>query len=102
MENYANRLLIVDDNKENRDTLVRHLGAQGNEILVAGDGEEALRILHSEPVDLVLLGLGIPKISGHEVLEHMKAEADLDHIPVIVVSAVSSPDSIVRCIRSEE
>ena len=99
MENQILRLLVVDDNEPNRDRLVRHLEETGNTVLIALDGEEALRILHAETVDLVLLGLGIPKIDGHEVLKHMKAEAGLDHIPVIVVSSVTTPESIVRCIH---
>ncbi|MBZ0290880.1 MAG: SpoIIE family protein phosphatase [Anaerolineae bacterium] len=98
-ENHVNRILVVDDNADNRNALVEHLQAQGNKMLVAGDGEEALKTLHSKPVDLVLLGLGIPKINGHQVLEHMKADSDLRDIAVIVVSSASSPDSIVRCIQ---
>lgn len=98
-ENHVSRLLVVDDNAENRDALVHHLHEQGYKVLVAGDGEEALKILHNKPVDLVLLGLGIPKINGHQVLEHMKTDSELDEIPVIVVSSATSADSIVDCIR---
>lgn len=99
MENQATRFLVVDDNRDNRNALVRHLEKKGYAILSASDGEEALHILHSEPIDLVLLGLGIPKVDGHQVLEHMKSEGELDHVGVIVVSSASSPDSIVRCMQ---
>jgi sigma-B regulation protein RsbU (phosphoserine phosphatase) len=99
MDNQATRFLVVDDNRDNRNALVRHLEQKEHIVLAAVDGEEALHILHSEPVDLVLLGLGIPKVDGHQVLEHMKSEAELDHVGVIVVSAASSPDSIVRCMQ---
>ena len=93
------RFLVVDDHVENRDALVTFLEEQGSTVLVAGDGETALELLHAEKVDMVLLSLNIPKLNGHQVLERVKTDSHLSHIPVIVVSAQTSPDSIVQAVR---
>ncbi len=96
---HPTRFLVVDDHVENRDALVAYLEQQGGSVLVAGDGETALELLHAEDIDMVLLSLNIPKLDGHQVLERVKTDSHLSHIPVIVVSAQSSPDSIVRAVR---
>lgn len=99
MANHANNLLIVHDNQTTRDCLEQHLTAQGHMVEVASDGQEALDILHKHMYDLVLLGLELPKISGDAVLEHMKAHADLEKTPVIMVSPLQTLECVTRCIQ---
>ena len=55
--------------------------------------------MHSKPFDLVLLDIMMPNMNGYEVLEQMKADDKLRHIPVIMISAVDEMDSVVRCIE---
>jgi adenylate cyclase len=55
--------------------------------------------LSSKPFDLVLLDIMMPKVNGYQVLERMKADGKLRHIPVIMISAVDEVDSVVRCIE---
>jgi sigma-B regulation protein RsbU (phosphoserine phosphatase) len=99
MRNHASHLLLVDDNEANRFELSQHLTSQGYAVECASDGEQALQALHHRRFDLVLLGLNIPKVRGDEVLEHMKAHADLHRTPVIILSSVSALDQIARCIH---
>ncbi|MDT9199143.1 adenylate/guanylate cyclase domain-containing protein [Limnospira sp. PMC 1042.18] len=92
-------VLIVDDNEINRDLLARRLQKQGYDVLVASNGFEALKIMRSTALDLVLLDIMMPQMNGYQVLESLKADLQLRHIPVIMISAVNDIDSIVRCIE---
>ncbi|MGH8429842.1 MAG: adenylate/guanylate cyclase domain-containing protein, partial [Solimonas sp.] len=94
------RILVVDDNASNRDLLVRRLQRQGHAVLQAEDGARALAMIESEPLDLVLLDLMMPGISGYEVLTRLKADPRHRDLPVIMISALSELDSVVRCIEA--
>ena len=94
-------LLVVDDNDDNRYTLKQRLVREGYEnILEASDGGEALDLLATQPVDLVLLDVLMPETDGFEVLERMRDDHRLRNIPVIMISAVDDMESILRCIES--
>src|SRR5712671_2577657 len=56
-------------------------------------------MLGSKPFDLVLLDIMMPQLNGYEVLERMKADERLRHVPVIMISAVDEIDSVIRCIE---
>ncbi|MBD1851257.1 adenylate/guanylate cyclase domain-containing protein [Leptolyngbya sp. ST-U4] len=93
------RVLVVDDNEMNRDLLSRRLLRQGHLIAMAENGQEALEQLQSQPFDLVLLDIMMPVMNGYQLLESLKADPDLRHIPVIMISALDDLDSVVRCIE---
>jgi sigma-B regulation protein RsbU (phosphoserine phosphatase) len=93
-------LLVVDDNEDNRYTLTRRLTREGyTNLTTATNGREALDLLRSKPFDLVLLDIMMPDMTGYEVLERMKAGAELRDIPTIMISALSEIDSVIRCIE---
>ena len=93
-------VLIVDDNDDNRFTLSMRLEACGYEnIVTAENGHEALEKMRSAPVDLVLLDIMMPEMNGYEVLEHLKADAELRDLPVIVITALDEMDSVIKCIE---
>jgi class 3 adenylate cyclase len=94
------RILVVDDNASNRDLLSRRLQRQGHTVLQAEDGTIALELLEKEGVDLVLLDLMMPGISGYDVLALLKSDTRFREIPVIMISALTELDSIVRCIEA--
>jgi CheY-like chemotaxis protein len=72
------RLLVVDDNEDNRYTLIMRLEIEGySNIVVADDGEQALQLLGSRDFDLVLLDVMMPKVDGYQVLERLKADGRL-------------------------
>ena len=93
------RALIVDDNKINRMLLRRGLAEQDIEAIEAEDGLQALALLATEPVDVILLDLLMPVLDGYRTLERIKADDALRHLPVIVITAVEDLDSVVRCIE---
>jgi sigma-B regulation protein RsbU (phosphoserine phosphatase) len=93
-------LLIVDDNEDNRYTLWRRLARYGyTNVTTASNGREALQLLQTQPFDLILLDIMMPEMNGYEVLEHLKASAELSQLPVIMISAVDEMDSVIRCIE---
>jgi DNA-binding NtrC family response regulator len=90
-------ILIVDDEKNMRATLGRGLRLEGYDTLEAGDGEQALRRVESEAVDLILLDLQMPVIDGFEFLERLRAAGRT--LPVVVLTAHGSIDRAVRAVR---
>ena len=93
------RALIVEDNKVNRMLLRRGLAEQGVDAIEAEDGRQALDLLATEAVDVILLDLLMPVLDGYATLERIKADERLRHLPVIVITAVEDLDSVVRCIE---
>ena len=83
------RILVVDDNASNRDLLSRRLQRQGHTVLQAEDGAIALAMVEKETLDLVLLDLMMPGISGYDVLISLKGDPRFREIPVIMISALS-------------
>jgi serine phosphatase RsbU (regulator of sigma subunit) len=93
-------LLIADDNEDNRYTLIQRLRRLGyGNVTAAVDGRDALDKLRTAPFDLVLLDIMMPDLNGYQVLEHLKADGHLRHIPVVMISAVDQVESVVRCIE---
>ena len=97
-------ILLVEDNPNDVEITVRALkkGQVRNELTVARDGQEALDILFGvkngnvPKPGLILLDLNLPKVNGHEVLEKIKADPKLRRIPVIVLTASTREEDIVR------
>jgi serine phosphatase RsbU (regulator of sigma subunit) len=94
----ASTILVVDDNELNRDLLSRRLRRDGHTVTVAEHGRAALDRLAEQPFDLVLLDIMMPELTGYEVLEIMKGDASLAHIPVVMITATTEEESIVRCL----
>lgn len=92
-------VLVVDDNEVNRDLLTRRLTRQGMTVGIAENGRQALERVRSQPFDLILLDIMMPELNGYEVLEQLKSDPNLRHIPVIMISALDDMDSVVRCIE---
>jgi two-component system, NtrC family, response regulator AtoC len=91
------RILVVDDEHLIRWSLEQNLKKQGYEVLTAGNGEEALRLVREEQPDLMLLDIQLPGITGLEVLEKVK-EIDEDII-VIMVTAHGGLETAVNAMR---
>ena len=83
------KLLLVDDSRALRRENQRVLERVDYVVICAEDGESALRIAREQPIDLILLDLILPKMSGLEVLERLKSEAKTADIPVVVLSSLS-------------
>ncbi len=99
----AGRILIVDDNAENRDLLARFLKRRGHHVSEVSSGAEALERLVESPeealYEVVLLDMLMPKLDGFQVLEKIKADPVLRSIPVIIVSALDEIPGVARCLE---
>lgn len=89
-------VLIVEDTELLRKIYQDKLQQEGYEVLTAGDGLESLNVIRSHTVDLVLLDLVMPRMSGLEALETMKADPRTKDIPVVILSNLGQDDDIER------
>ena len=83
-------VLIVDDSEITRTALERMLRLAGLElgrVCTAGNGSEALAVLEDQWVDLVLMDLNMPGMTGSELVDHMATAGLLDETPVVVISS---------------
>lgn len=80
------KILIADDDADIRDILKLTLEEDNYEIIEAGDGEEALKIIRSKPLDLVLLDYKMPKMDGRTLCNLIKKDLLLAHLPIIMVT----------------
>ncbi len=83
------RILLVDDSKTILRANERVLHKAGYEVICAEDGLSAIKAARSQKPDLILLDMILPRMSGPEVLEHLKADAATADIPVVVLSSLT-------------
>lgn len=81
------KILLVEDNEANRDMLSRRLVRKGFEVIMAEDGEQAIRMATSENPDLILMDMSLPVIDGWEATRRVKASQSTRSIPVIALTA---------------
>lgn len=92
-------ILVVDDNRSNRELIERRLRRDGFEVVIAEHGAQALEVVRDHPVDVVLLDIMMPVMDGYQTLEQLKADPDLRHLPVIMLTSLDEAQSITRCIE---
>jgi len=93
----VHRLVLVEDDQEMSSLLTRMLASLSPRLQVsaAADGEAGLRLIGAQRPDAVLLDLLMPEVNGYTVIERLRADAELRHIPIIVLSAKGVRDEIV-------
>jgi DNA-binding response OmpR family regulator len=87
MDSQAKRVVCIEDEPEMIDLVRLILGRKGFEVIGANGGVEGLEAVRREKPDLVLLDLMMPDMDGWEVYQQIKADEELRHIPVVVVTA---------------
>ena len=95
-EKTKSTVLVVEDDEFLQDVLLTKLKSLGISTLVAGDGKKALRLMKEEKPVLVLLDLAMSDMDGFEVLEQAKADKEISHIPIVVLSNLGQEDDIER------
>ncbi len=99
MEENKGIVLIVDDEEHNRKLAEDILSDEGHEVLLAENGKECLRLASEQQPNVILLDIMMPGMDGLEVLERLKTDSNLCHIPVIMISALEKKDTIAKCIK---
>ena len=77
------RVLIADDNLEQREMYASYFAAQGIRVLVAGDGVLAIRIAQAMQPDVIVMDLSMPSLDGWEATRRLKHDARTAHIPIL-------------------
>lgn len=98
----AYKMLVVDDSLPMRSIIIRTIKASGfseTEFLQAGNGKEALKVLDTEWVDLVVTDYNMPDMNGMELIQSMKKDDILSAIPVMVVTTEGSQKKVEEFIE---
>lgn len=94
------RILIADDNQQNRELLEAYLASEPCEIEMSADGEETLQKVRDTDPDLVLLDIMMPKMSGYEVCQRIKQDEKTGTIPVLMVTALKDMGDIEKAVAA--
>jgi two-component system, chemotaxis family, chemotaxis protein CheY len=93
----AFNVLVVDDSSVMRSIIIRTLKLSGlpiGEVFEAGNGQEALKLMESQWVDLALVDINMPVMNGEEFIDHLRGNPATEDLPIIVVSTESSQTRI--------
>ncbi|MGH9574246.1 MAG: diguanylate cyclase domain-containing protein, partial [Candidatus Acidiferrales bacterium] len=99
MTSRPNRVLIVDDNEMNRDMLARRLERKGYQVSVAASAHELMERIKKDSIELVLLDIEMPEISGLEGLQRIRTLYSAIELPVIMVTARNQSEDIVKALQ---
>lgn len=83
----AKRILVVEDNPDNRLLITDVLVSMEYEVLIAEDGEQGVSMAEAEVPDLILMDLSLPKMDGWTATQAIKEKPALQHIPIIALTA---------------
>ena len=92
------KILLVEDNEDNRDMLGRRLVRRGHEIVIAVDGEEGVAKAASESPDLILLDMSLPRMNGWAVAQTVRATGS--KVPIIALTAHAMQGDRERAIEA--
>ena len=81
------KILIVEDEEMNRDSLSRLLRRRGFDIVIAEDGEQGVAMAQTEGPDLILMDMSLPVIDGWEATRRLKAAPETSAIPIVALTA---------------
>ncbi|MBK5200962.1 MAG: response regulator transcription factor [Spirochaetaceae bacterium] len=91
-----NKILVVDDEEDIVELMTFQLENDGFEVISANDGMEAVVKINKEKPTLVILDIMMPRMSGFDVVKLIRAKEEENHLPIIIVSAKSSEDDVVK------
>jgi len=93
-------ILVVDDQFQNVELLNAYLVPQGYDVVKAASGKEALEKLSCDPIDLILLDVMMPNMSGLEVLEKLRADEKTRLIPVVMVTTLKETEDRIKALET--
>src|SRR5436190_23583465 len=96
----SGKALVVEDEPNIRELVKLHLGLEGLTVTTAEDGEEALRYASSEPFDVIVLDLMLPKIDGVTVCRAIRRQANNNDVPILMLTATRDESDKVLGLES--
>src|SRR5262249_32894345 len=95
------RALVADDNRLNRRVIGKMLETAGYDVVFAGNGDDALEIMDSGTINIVLMDVNMPVLNGLDATKHYRVSAlDLPHLPIIGLTADATPRMEQRCLEA--
>ena len=94
------KILVVEDNQDNREMVVKVLKFNGYQVVEAVDGEEAIEKAKTEHPDLILLDIFLPKMDGYEATRRLKGDTSLRNIPIIALTAHAMKGSMEEALAA--
>jgi two-component system, cell cycle response regulator DivK len=94
------RILLAEDNEENRDALSRRLRRRGFDVVLAVDGQQALELAKAEAPDLILMDMNMPQVDGWAATRLLKADPETSRLPVIALTAHAMTGDRERALES--
>ncbi|MGD9092346.1 MAG: response regulator [Anaerolineales bacterium] len=91
-------VLIVEDEVDTAEMLAEMMKISGYEVIKSYGGKQAISMISSKKPDVVVLDLMMPEFSGLDVLNFMRRDPRLDHIPVVIVSARNIDEDVQNCL----
>lgn len=99
-ESQTARILVVDDNPDNRNVLVRRLSKQGYDVTQADGGRVAMMAVETDTPDLILLDHMMPDMSGLDVLRALRTSHTVATLPVIMVTAYTAEETVIAALEA--
>lgn len=80
-------ILVVEDNHDNLQLVIKVLGRRGYDVIGVGDGNEALEKLNDNNPDLILMDISLPGMDGYEVTRRIRQQAKFSDLPIVALTA---------------
>jgi PAS domain S-box-containing protein len=93
-------ILLAEDNESNLNTISEYLAARGYRVVVARDGAEAIARAMETPPDVILMDIQMPGMDGLEATRRIRADAALENIPIVALTALAMPGDRERCLEA--
>ena len=94
------KVFIADDNETNTNVFTDYLRSRGYEVDVAHNGADALLRLREAKPDLILMDIQMPGMDGLEVMQQVRKDDGLQHIPIVALTALAMPGDRDRCLAA--
>ena len=88
------RVLVVDDDPVIRELLTAELNVAGHDVSLASDGRDGLEVIRRDRPDALVLDVMMPNVTGWDVLQELRAEAEFDDVPIVLLSGRDVPDDV--------
>ena len=95
----SKKILVVEDNQDSRELVVKILKNAGYQIIEAVDGEEALEKVSIEEPHIILMDISLPKLDGYEVAKRLKDKEEFKHIPIVAFTAHAMKGDKEQCLK---
>ena len=99
-DNPVGKILIADDNEQNRELLEAYLSDEDLEIIMSVDGQQTVEVAQKEQPDLILLDIMMPKMSGYEVCQKLRSDPETENIPILMVTALKEMGDIEKAVAA--